>query len=365
MRLSLACLGLFAALCGGPYRQPQPRDATTAVLRAFDNHNIVMFGEQHACKQEYEWLQDLVSTPEFADRVDDIIVELGNSLYQKSVDRYIAGEDIPFAQVQLAWRNMIGLVGPPSPVLESFYQTVRETNLKRRGKHQLRIVLGDPYGDWDAIKTPEDWGPFVGHRDSWYAQVVKKEVLDKKRRALLIMGANHFLRKVDWGPGGPIPVEQQLRAAGARTYFIVFGTNAIGDYDDLDTRFDAWPLPAIVDLRGNWVGDLPAEPVLAGGTGFPPLAGKKLRDVADALLYVAPRDALTMLLMPWSELEGTAYGEELDRRTMIQLGRALHYTVPEAPLFRRPRGSSGSQSADQPPPPKSIHDPLPPRPPSR
>jgi hypothetical protein len=84
-------------------------------LRAFDTHEIVMFGEAHGCKQEYEWLKDLVGTPEFADRVDDIVVEGGNSLYQQSVDRYIAGEDVPFEQVQQAWRNAIGELGAPSP----------------------------------------------------------------------------------------------------------------------------------------------------------------------------------------------------------------------------------------------------------
>lgn len=41
MRPNLVSLGLFAALCGGPYRQPQPHNATTAVLRAFDTHNII------------------------------------------------------------------------------------------------------------------------------------------------------------------------------------------------------------------------------------------------------------------------------------------------------------------------------------
>jgi hypothetical protein len=363
MRANLVSLGLFATLCGGPYQEPQPRDATTAVLRAFDYHNIVMFGEQHFCKQEYEWLRDLVGAPQFADRVDDFVVEMGNSLYQNSVDRYIAGEDIPFEQVQPAWRNMIGLVGPPSPVLDSFYQAVRETNLKRRGKHQMRVLLGDPYGDWDAIKSPEDLGPFLGHRDSWYAQVVKEEVLARKQRALLIMGANHFLRKVDWGPGAPLPVEQQLRAAGARTYFIVFGTNVIGGYDDLDKRFDAWPQPAIVDLRGNWVGELPAESVLAGGTGFPQLAGRKLRDEADALLYVAPRNALTLLLVPWSNLEGTAYGNELERRMLMQIGRTLHSTVSEGPLFRPPRPRSSNLPPNLSPP--NLGYPLPPRPPSR
>ena len=351
-------LGL-TTVWAGQDQQPKPQPATAAVLRAFDTHNIVMFGEYHACKQEHEWLRTLISTPEFSDRVDDIVVEFGNSLYQKSVDRYIAGEDVPFAQVQLAWRNVAGAIGSPSPVYESFYKAVRETNLKRRGKHQLRIVLGDPYADWDTIKDREGLGPFLANRDSWYARVVKDEVLAKNRRALLIMGWGHFLRRK-----GPGEIEQQLRAAGASTYFIVFGTNAVGTYDDLDKRFDAWPVPAIVELRGNWVGDLPAMPVLLGGTAPP--SSMKLGEVADALLYVAPRDALTQLFMPRSELDGSAYGKELDRRMMIQVGRTLNvlHDSEEGPLFERPRAASGGPPP-LPPPPKSMHDPLPPRPPSR
>ena len=70
-------------------------DATAAVLEAFKTHDIVMLGEIHNNKQEYEWLDALVANSEFADQVDDVVVELGNSLYQKSVDRYIAGEAVP------------------------------------------------------------------------------------------------------------------------------------------------------------------------------------------------------------------------------------------------------------------------------
>jgi hypothetical protein len=349
----------LTTLCLAQDQQPKPQPATAALLRAFDTHNIVLFGEIHGCKQEHEWLRELVGTPEFADRVDDIVVEFGNSLYQRSVDRYISGENIPFAQVQQAWRNEAGMIGPPPPVYEAFYKTVRDVNLKRKGKHQLRVVLGDPYADWDGIKDLEDLGPFLSNRDSWFASVVKDEVLAKKRRALLIMGWGHFLRRK-----GPAEIEQQLRAAGARTYLIVFGTNAVGGYDDLDKRFAAWPLPAIVDLTGNWVGELSAMPVLMGGTA--PATPFKLGEAADALLYVGPRDSLTQVYMARSELDGTAYGKEVNRRMMIQLGRTINFLrdSEEGPLFERPVAASGSRPPF-PPPPKSMHDPLPARPPSR
>jgi hypothetical protein len=193
-----------------------------------------MLGEIHWNKQEYRWLDSLVANPEFADEVDDIVVELGNSLYQKSVDRYIAGEAVPIEQVQRAWRNTLGL-GDPPPIYGDLYRIVRETNMHRKGKHQMRVLCGDPYIDWDKVKTQDDIGPFLGHRDQWYAHVVKEEVLPKHHRAFLIAGSAHFLREEGNGY-----IEPELRRAGAKTFLILAGTNATKGYDDLDHRFDSW-----------------------------------------------------------------------------------------------------------------------------
>jgi hypothetical protein len=355
----------FSSAPGRLSAQPKVEDATSAMIHAFDTHNIVMFGEIHGNKQEYEWLCKLVARPEFADRVDDIVVEFGNALYQKSVDRYIAGEDVPLEQVEKAWRNTIGAVGPASPVYGMLYKAVRDANMKRHGERPMRLVLGDPYGDWDKIENAEDLGPYLGNREQWYARVVKEQVLAKGHRALLIMGAGHFRRRP--GPGF---VEQEILAAGARTYLVVFGTNAVGSYDDLDKRFQSWPAPVIVPLAGTWVGELPAIPVLTGGTG--PTTPLKLADAADALLYMVPRDALLQVLAPRSELDGTPYGKEIARRIMIQLGHPADYLYDqtEVPQFSRPAqqapGANLPFSSSAPPnPPRSIHDPLPPPPPSQ
>jgi hypothetical protein len=276
----------------------QPQDAAHAFIQAFDSHSIVMFGEAHGNKQEYEFLRSLVSSPQFADRVDDIVVEYGNSLYQKSVDRYIAGEDVPMEQVQKAWQNTMAL-GPVSPVYPSFYEAVRQVNRNRAGKHKLRIVLGDPYIDWDKVQSREDVGPYLANRDQFYARIVKDEVLTKHHRALLIEGWPHFGRS----PSGPGYIEKELRAAGATTFVVLFGTNVTGGYNDLDKRFDSWKVPAIMPLQGTWVGDLAAVPVLSGGTM--PANSLKLKDAADALLYLGPRDTLTAVHMERDELEGT------------------------------------------------------------
>jgi len=150
-------LGL-ACLC--PAQQnPNPQNPSTVVLQAFETHDIVMLGEIHWNKQEYQWLQSLVANPEFDEKVDDVVMEFGNSLYQKSVDRYIAGEPVPIEKVQQAWRNTLGL-GDPPPIYGDLYKAIRETNMRRRGKHQMRVLCGDPYIDWEKVKTNEDVGPY-------------------------------------------------------------------------------------------------------------------------------------------------------------------------------------------------------------
>lgn len=148
-------------------------------------------------------------------------VPVGDSLYQKSVDRYIAGEAVPIEELQRAWRNVIGM-GPPPPIYGDLYKAERETNLRRRGKHQMRVLCGDPYINWDKVKTQDELGPFFWHRDQWYAQVVKDEVLAKHHRAFLIAGSAHFLR--EQGDGY---IEPELRRAGAKTFVILAGTNAV------------------------------------------------------------------------------------------------------------------------------------------
>jgi hypothetical protein len=380
----------FFAFCSTSYAQGEPKleKANAAVVAAFETHDIVMFGEIHGNKQEYAWLRSLVADPEFADRVDDIVMEMGNSLYQKSVDRYISGEDIPLDQVQKAWQNTVGVIGPPSPLTASLYQAVREVNMKRKGKHQMRVLCGDPYVDWEKVKERSDLAPYMANRDQWFTQVVKDEVLAKHHRAFLIMGKAHFLRVA------PFPrrffIEDELRAAGAKTYLIVVATNTPGGYDDLDPRFDSWPAPVIVSLAGNWVGELPAIPMLSGGgaNGYQwmttsassadgPAPPVKLKEEADAILYLGPRDSLTQINTTQAELAGTSYEKDIERRLKIEefpanFASQVEATSRETPQFSRPEANTAPPPPPQPAkppqsaPPKPVGPPpLPPRPPSQ
>jgi hypothetical protein len=115
----------------------------------------------------------------------------------------------------------------------------------------------------------------LSNREQWYTQVVQNEVLAKHHRALLIMGAFHFVRHFDMMPARKtFDIEEQLRVA--------------------------------------------AIPVVTEGHG-PPKLPLKLKEAADALLYLGPRDSLVTVGMTQAELEGTPYGQETDRRMKLQM----------------------------------------------
>ena len=104
-------------------------------------------------------------------------------------------------------------------------------------------------------------------------------------------------------------------------------------------------------------------PVITGGTAEIE-SYLKLKDAADALLYLGPRDSLISVETTREEVDGTPYGKELLRRMRI-LGFDLPI-VPEgkeSPQFGRPEPANDRASV--PAPPKNIDSPLPPRPPSQ
>jgi len=146
---------------------------------------------------------------------------------------------------------------------------------------------------------------------------------------------------------------------------IVAGTNAVKGYDDLDHRFDSWPALSIALLAGNWVGELWTLPIISGGTETTN-ADAKLKDAADALLYLGPRDSLIEVSAPRTEVVGTAYGQELLRRMKL-LGfhpflPEAHSNTQETPQFSRPEPANGIETF--PAEPRTMDMAMPPRPPS-
>ena len=322
----IACLLFLCSLSRA--QDPAPQDPVRGIVKLFDTYRIVMLGEIHECRQQYDLLGKLIADPGFSERVNEIVVEFGNARYQDVVDRYIAGEDVPLEEVQHAWRDTVGALGPVSPVYGEFYRAVRDANPKLLPQHRFRVLLGDPPIDWSEVQRREDIGPFLPFRDEFYASVVRYQVLARKHRALLIMGEGHF-RRSGQHPGA---IENELLMALVKPYVILPGSNMVGGYDDIDSRFANLPAPSLIEMKGNWLGSLQA-------TGRGGAVGT-WDQTADAYLYLGPRDGLTVVKNRRSDLDGTAYGREITRRLTILFGAPPDFlpkadAAGEQPAFSR------------------------------
>lgn len=169
------------------------RDAVPAIIAAFASHDLVALSDAHGDTQAQAFLRDLVRAPGFADAVHDIVVEFGNARYQALVDRYVRGDDVPPRELQRVWQDVV----TPNQIWAdaAFFETVRAVNAARPPARRLRVLLGDPPIDWDAVRTREAFAPWLGMRESYPAALIQIEVLARQRKALIVYGDLHFQRR--------------------------------------------------------------------------------------------------------------------------------------------------------------------------
>ena len=180
----LAALGAAGAAAGQTPPPAVPVEPITAILVAFERHAIVALGDPHDNEQAHEFRLALIRDPRFAETVDDIVVEWGNALYQDVMDRFVGGDDVSEAELRQVWQNttQAGL-GNDRPITEAFFRAVREVNAALSPERRLRVLLGDPPIDWDAVETRTDHRKWLELRDTYPASLIRREVLDKGPQA--------------------------------------------------------------------------------------------------------------------------------------------------------------------------------------
>jgi hypothetical protein len=119
----------------------------------------VALGEAHWLQQEADLFSKLLQHPNFARTVQTIVVEFGNAQYQNVIDRFVAGEVVPDAELRWVWRN-VGGAGQAfeSPIYARFFHTVRAINQSLPSDQHLRILLGDPPVDWQSGRRDPAYG---------------------------------------------------------------------------------------------------------------------------------------------------------------------------------------------------------------
>lgn len=172
---------------------PTVSPAIDGILAAFQTHALVGIGDKHNLAQELDFYGALVRDPRFAQQVGNVVVEFGGAAHQDIIDRYVAGDPVPYTELRKVWTDVVGWV----PTVQglgyiNFYAQVRAANLALPADKRIRVWLGEPQIDWTKIKTREDWQRVAAFRDTHAAQVIEHEILEKHRKALVIYGTGHF-----------------------------------------------------------------------------------------------------------------------------------------------------------------------------
>src|SRR5579871_1997020 len=103
---------------------------TPAILAAFDRYEIVGMSAAHGNKDLDDLILQLLRDPNFLTKVDDVVVECGNSLYQPVLDRYIAGESVSLTEARAVWRNTTQPMCSVSGFYEMVFPLIRRINMK-------------------------------------------------------------------------------------------------------------------------------------------------------------------------------------------------------------------------------------------
>jgi hypothetical protein len=297
---------------------PVPEPAISAILAAFERYEVVAMPQDHGMQDLDDFIFSLIRNPAFSGKVNDIVFESGNSLYQPILDSYIAGEDVPFTEVQKLWRKMGQPAAGASAFVEQFYPLVQALNHKLPPQRRLRVLAGDPPIDWDQIKSSDDVIRLV-HRDQGIASVMEKEVLSKHRKALMLFGTFHTMHNT---PGSAVSLYEKEYPN------ITFVVSELGIFDtDLpslyDSKFVNWPIPALARAKGTWLGAFDLGHFIPPGIridqdcnvhhDFPKALQKPMEEYVDAFLYLGPQDLRLREKIPADIALDATYRAELQR----------------------------------------------------
>ena len=209
--------------------------------------------DAHGNLPDHEFRLALIRDPRFSDVVNDIVLELGNALYQDVADRFVHGADVPYRELRQIWENTVVTTGGNNYLMiEELLRTVRDVNIKRLADRRIRVLLGHPPIDWTRIRTHEDWSKFLELRDSYPAALVQLEVIAKQRRALILYGHLHFQRRNilsnfvmdSWQAQTLVRAIEAATAAKVCTIWQL-------DLENVPVDVTKWPMPALVAIRGT------------------------------------------------------------------------------------------------------------------
>jgi hypothetical protein len=285
-------------------------------------------------------LLSLVRDARFAGVVDDVVLEAASARYQDVLDRYIRGDEIPDLSIRRVWEehsvpNRLGMqVG-------ELVRAIRTVNASLPAPQKIRVLAGDPPIDWEHVVTSDDHRRWIELRDSYPADLVRRQVLDRGRRALLVYGQGHLQRGMIEANYAAVPWQAQTvmslieRDSAVRVFNVFTWLRGAEFLSDIVT---GWPSPSLAPLKGTTLGardfaqyhqPIGGQRVALEGGKTVPLPRERwkimpMEQQFDALLYIGSPSSFTAVAVPQSLCQDAAFmTRRLDR--IARFGPAVEH----------------------------------------
>jgi hypothetical protein len=296
--------------------EAKPVDPVVAIIDAFRMHPLVAVADPHGNEQVHAFRLALIRDPRLADVVNDVVIEFGTARYQDVMDRFISGQDVPYSALRRVWEDTTQIEFDwDLPVYEEFFRAIRAVNATRVPGQRLRVVLGDPPMDWENIHSSTEYLARMStlNRDEYAVDVIKREVLAKNRRALVVYGGQHLLRKNalpnasdEWARG----LVAQLERPGIASVFTIDPETRI-PLTPGQSDITQWPKPSLALLKGTRLGQLrftaPAQRLV------------RFEEQFDAVVYLGEPGDMTTSNMGRARCEDAEYMQmRLARLSLIK-----------------------------------------------
>ncbi len=299
----------------------QAKFADDAILQAFEKHNFVAIGDYHWNDAFVRYATELVSKPEFSDRVNHVVVEFGNAKYQSVLDDYLLGREVSEAQLNSVLRGALYFMAWMPEVYRDFFKAVRVRNQSLPESKKIRVHLAEAPFDWNEVQDVKMWKQAATHKTDHFYQIAAERITNNEK-TLMIFGAFHlvnapqaYVKKTtesDW------PLATRLEQAFPDSTYSIW---PMTDPEAVNT-FSKIKTPAILDVQQE-----PLQTLRL--IDFLPKARYKLAEMDkmdaevgelfDAFLYLGESERT--MTFPRDVISDRVWVEEMQRRVDIIGGK--------------------------------------------
>src|SRR5262249_25648611 len=147
-------------------------------------------------------------------RVHDVVIEFASRQSQPLLDRYVLQcENIPDDTLKTLWRNTTKVAAWEYPIYARWLAAIHDVNRALPRERRMRVIAGDTAIDWPRMHRSSDWAA-LGNNNRSFAQVIG-DLVDRRHRALVVLGSNHLTRGGDRNRGPNTTTLVESRAPGS------------------------------------------------------------------------------------------------------------------------------------------------------